>query len=424
VAAAFFAIAFSLAGQGCESGTEVQDPAELRGRVDLDNGRPASGALVMAVPSVKHAAKTGRASTDIVIAETRKIDTVLADAKGEYHFDSLPTGQYDLMFEDATDELREKKRGRIAEVKTVDNGRVVLNPITLKRSAQLLATVADFFDRTPIDSARCEVEGTPYKEFSDKGVVYFYLPEGAYTVMCRKNGYAAATTQVEMYAEPGKPLQDKVIEFRMDQGEGETSQPVPADVTAAYDKATGVVTLSWSKVNYSQLFMYGIRRVDSAIAGAPTQFTTTDTILRDVVYLGQTDTVPQKTLRYFVYSLKKDLIFRTPSQAVRVEATRPTAYGADVSLWVIDPKSPYSVGDTIKMAGSYHNAFRDNTLLRWRLKDSKDSLRDVGLAGRSGADTLFFPCKTAGKIELGIEVTDVNGVVSSKYKGLEIIPAP
>jgi hypothetical protein len=164
--------------------------------------------------------------------------------------------------------------------------------------------------------------------------------------------------------------------------------------------------------------------VDAALAGAAVPSFTFDTLWRDAAYFGQSDTVSKKTLLYTVYALKKDQTFRTPSQVVRVEATRPTAYGADVVLNVLRPQTAYSEGDTLVLEAVYRNAFRDNKRLRWKAKDSDDSLRDVTLSGRTGADTLLFPCKAAGKFEIGFEVTDANEVVTSKFKSMEVLSAP
>jgi hypothetical protein len=427
LAAAFLAFGFSLAGVGCGdrfAGTEVPDPYEVAGVVRLQNGKPAAGAIVYAFPTP--AAKSGtakRASGDEGPA-AKATHQVVADAKGKYQFDSLPKGFYTFSFEDTTQDLKDRQRGHLDSVGPVSNGRLFLDTVTLTPPAQLLATVSDFNDHTPIDSALCEVEGTPYQMYSEQGVVYFYLPEGGYSVKCSKSGYGAASRQLELYAEQGKPLEDKVISLLMDHGEVPVVQPFPATVTAEYDKGTGVVTLTWSKVNFPELYQYGIRKVDAALAGAAVPSYSFDTLWRDAAYFGQSDTASKKTLLYTVYALKKDLSFRTPSQVVRVEATRPTAYGADVGLTILHPQNTYSEGDTLQLEARYRNVFRNNKLLRWRVKDSQDSLRDVALASRSGTDTLAFPCKAAGKFEIGFEVTDVNEVVTSKYKAMEVLSAP
>ncbi|HKP98003.1 MAG TPA: carboxypeptidase-like regulatory domain-containing protein [Fibrobacteria bacterium] len=427
--AAFFAYAFWLSVLGCSSGTEVQDPYELAGRVVHENGEPAVNVTVVAMSNSPGSAKTSASPLETGEADSK---TVLTDSKGEFKFDSLPRGiSFDLIFEDTSAPLEVRESWRRFGIRPPKGSVLTLKPVKLRPPGEVFGTVIDYADKTNIDSARCQVDGTPYSTFTKLGVFHFNLGGGEregdtgqtgvlYEITCEKSPYSSGTIFVEV-----NPSQSKQVQISLDMGEGEIQQPVPATVAAGYDPATGVVTLTWNRVAYAQHVLYGIRRGDSVLVGPTEQFTSIDTVFRDVVYYGQTDTVSRKVLKYTVHSLRKDLIYRTGTPALRVEATRPTSHGADLALRFPDRGNPSQVGDTALLIGSYRNVFRNNKSLQWMSKDPQDSLlRKVDLTGRSGEDTLVFPCTGEGKFEIGFQVTDSAGITTSLFKTLEIKPAP
>ncbi|MDB5047592.1 MAG: hypothetical protein JWO30_663 [Fibrobacteres bacterium] len=428
--AAFLAFVLLLSGQGCGTrvaGTEVQDPYELAGRVQLENGDPAGGAVVIAA----YAANDGNASGKIqavhsVHADTR-FDTVFADANGRYHFDSLPgEGPFDFTFEEAFASEGDKKLSRLPGIFRTKQAITTLRPVRLKPPVLLIGKVMEESSGELLDSARCEVAGTPYRSISDHGIFHFSLADtsspgatGFYSITCSLEPYTPGSVFTEVTSNA-----NKLVQVYLNQGATEVVQPAPANVDASYDAATGVVTLSWPKTDFSQFYVYGIRRVDLVAAGGPTVFYTNDTLYRDVVYTEQSDTVSVKHLRYTVYCLKKDLNFATASPATILTATRPTSHGADISLGFSDAQNPFKVGDTAKVVGTFRNVFRDNKSLHWKIKGATDTLRQADLVGTSGADTLAFPCTEPGKIEIGLSVTDMAGIVTTLYKSLEVIAAP
>ncbi len=416
--AAFFALAFLSADLGCQTGTEVSDPHELLGLVQLEDGTPAVGAKVVAIatsveenPAVKGAdsQRAGLKSTDIAYT----------NGEGKFHFDSLLSGRYDLTFEDSSSNLNLKKVGIKRNLRPIlpYEGEGLPFIINLRTPGQLEGTVTDVDNGSVLDSVICQVDGTPYWASTQNGKFHFFLAEGGYRVLCQKPPY----TSVSMYTEVNSG-QSKEISFQLDQGPSGKPKPFPDTVIAVYNPITGVVTLTWSKVNFPQLVMYGIRARDSAQTGAPRTLLSTDTTTIDQPYKDQSDTVAKKNLYYSVYCLKSDHVFGTGTEPIKVVATRPTSFGADLDVRILPADSAYKVGDTARVVGTFTNPFRDNRLLQWKIKNSNDSLRDLELTGRAGSDTLLFPCDSAGTMQIGIQVTDVSGIVTSAYKQLIINP--
>lgn len=416
--AAFFALTVSLAGSGCVEGTEVQDPYELAGRVVHENGEPAEGAIVIAGLSPQARTASAKSTAASSAAAYGNFDTVFTDASGRYHFDSLPFGRYDLSIEDSTPGSETRKRSRLPDLPAT-KASILAPDAILMPPGELIGSLVDRDHDTPLDGGYCTVEGTPYHDLTKSGIFHFSLATGIYSIRCSRSPYNSTYTVVEVNANT-----DKIIRIPMDVGPSPEIRPVPSNVRAEYNPATGVVTLTWSSANFPQWYMYGIKRVDSALAGGAEPMLTKDTVFRDVVYAGQSDTVSRKALLYSIYCLKSDLNFSTGSAPIQIEATRPTSHGADLTLTFLGPKGPFTVGDTARLVGTFGNVFRDNKRLQWHRRDSADSLREVMLSGPAGSDTLIYPCESEGKLDIGMTVTDVNGTVTSLFQSLEILPSP
>lgn len=411
--AAFLSYAF-IGMAGCNSGTEVTDPYELAGRVTQENGQPAAGAKVIVLSEkVSVNMKVSAAASDVV---EEQFDTVYTEKNGEYHFVSLPQGRHFLTVEEDTSEAANRwwtdgvytHPGQTSQV----SGK-------LKPPGELLLTVQDEADGSLLQNSSCEVKGTPYNTATATGVLHFFLPEGVHQVVCHHDGSADRSIYVEIASRTVK-------DFRINLGQGEApvAQPFPDSVAAAYDSVTGVVTLTWSQKMPAPYVVYGIRRVDETLGGPAQQFLSADTVWRDNPYAA-TDTMPQKVLRYSIYCLKKDLLYKTPTPPIRVIATRPvTAHGPDLGMRFLGGDSVFKVGDTARVVASFRNPFRNNARLQWWIKDSVDSLRQVDVTGSQGEDTLAFPCLAPGNPEIGITVIDVAGFSSTLRKPFEIISAP
>ncbi|MEO7426482.1 MAG: carboxypeptidase-like regulatory domain-containing protein [Fibrobacteria bacterium] len=416
--AAFFALAALLAW-GCGSrvaGTEVQDPHELAGTVEQESGEPAVRATVIATATLLEdgeglakAGSSGNTSSAITCTTT-------TDAKGAFHFDSLQHRRYDLSIEYSPPADTVQRLGYIPNVRLIPQG-IILPVFRLKAPGQLLGTVVDLVDGTSMDDVACKVVGTPYTSITNLGIFHFNLAPGIYTITCQKPPYPITSKEAIVYT-------GETNEIRVGLAQPAVSppQPVPTNVTAEYDPAIGVVTLTWSKPDFPQLVMYGITRRDSAQPESGMNLLDTGTTLRDVVYDGQADTVSRKVMYYSIYSLKSDHVFANGTDPIKVVATRPTAYGADLRMEVLNGDHACKVGDTARIAGEASNAFRENRLLQWVLRNSQNSVRDVPVSGRMIQDTLLFPCVSEGRVEIGFRVTDVAGIATSLYRSVEIVP--
>jgi hypothetical protein len=342
------------------------------------------------------------------------ICTTTTDGKGAFHFDSLQHRRYDLSIEysSPTDTML----GYIPKVSLNPQG-LILPVFRLKAPGQLLGTVVDMVDGTSMDDVSCKVAGTPYMSTTKLGIFHFNLAPGTYTITCQKPPYPIASKEAIVYSG-----ETKEIRVMLAQPPVSPQQPVPTNVTAEYDPAIGVVTLSWSKPDFPQLVMYGITRRDSAQPESGTNLLDTGTTLRDVVYDGQSDTVSRKVFYYSIYSLKSDHVFANGTDPIKVVATRPTAYGADLRMEILHGDHACKVGDTARIAGEASNASGKTGCCNGCLRIPRTACAKVPVSGRMNQDTLLFPCASEGRVEIGFRVTDAAGIATSLYRSVAIVP--
>jgi hypothetical protein len=392
--------AFLLTGCGIHDpsarrcGTEVPDPEDkevsLVGCVEHADLQPAAYVRVTACRDDK-ACRSDNASADTQF-------TQFTDENGRFTFGKeLDSGTYNLFFEDS--------------VAAVDKRTVhlTLPSVRLVPPTLLALLVRDNETDKSIAGAICQLTGTPYKldTTGSEGIAFYYVPPGIYKANCFtgdkqstisfKVDENTASMQLVLYAAPvtePPPL------------------PPPRDFTVAYDENSGVVDLNWSRVRDIRLLKYGINRLDVDAGGGPVEFTMTDTSYKDVPF-ARADSVQRKSLRYTVYSLKRDpggYNGSNGSLPVVLEAPRPWAYGPRIdSLAPLDSLGPYHVGDTIRIVAAWTNRMRENDSLFWRVQGPMNDSQARAHPAATGKDTLTIAPSEAGSYQFSLTIRDVEG---------------
>lgn len=398
-------------------GTEIPDPWEVAGCADLENGDPAVATRVVAYPTPSGQSKR---SADGGPYPSQDSFVVMTDKHGLYSFTSLPTGEYDLFFEDtANQKTKDWRAHHLPNIKVRVGGRQTLPLCTLKTAGQLILNVVDSRNNAPIDNAECRIANTPYQlPTTRSGIANIYLPMGAaYRVECSRSPYTDDFQAFQIL-----PESTKTVTLQMSQGDSDPLIPKPFNVLSVLDSASGIVRISWSRPASTELFEYELKRNETENPAASKSWPLGgDTVYYDAVFGGEGDTITSKNLQYSVRCLKRkggagDYSYGKPIKAVR---------GAQIELKFLDSSSsPCKTGDTTRIAGRYSNRFHDNTKVSWTLKGEADTLRAFEESHRSGTDTLSLPCNVPRSLSLELRVKDETGVTAIGRIPVQIITGP
>jgi hypothetical protein len=389
------------------TGTEIPDPEDaINGVVKRPDGRPVNGARVIAW------AKTGlveQAESDTTL---RSKDTVYSNATGRFTFKdkadgkyNLAGGKYNLYFEDAVSENKDRNLGR-GEAYYDPSKTVPSVTGTLASPIELVLEVKYDTTETLIEGAMCRIIDSPYKKATGTGgVAVFYVPAGEYTVKCDSGYYSRVLT---INVEPGSGVQQTVELFTG--GKVQDPLPPPDSLSVIYNEYSGVADLSWPPVTDSRLFQYGVGRVNLDSGGGSVESITYRNYWPDVAF-GPTDSVQQKNLQYSVNSLKRDPNGNGGSRRryFRLTAQRPWAYGPRIdSIITLPGNSDYRAGDTIRFVGFWNNRMRENDTLYWWVQGGAD-LREFRVnPPAKGSDTLSVVLP-AGEFKINLSIHDAEG---------------
>lgn len=398
--------------------TEIPDPTEdIAGcLVDLDDN-PLAGITVYLTPASDAAAKEA-ASADPI--SEGPIDTVITSKMGRYSFSGLEDGFYFVTVNDSDRAL--------VEVRQAENSftQRSLKVDTLKTAGALEVTVFSAIDKQPIELVNCDIPGKPILARTDEnGKVELQLPPGkSYDLRC------VIGDGFEVVKKSGIAIQSGVVHrdtFYMSSKHGSKSRPPsPASASARYDSITGIVHLTWSKVNYPG-FKYWIYRVDPTLQNLYAENTTTDTQYADVVYWPPSETGPViAKSKWLVYNIGTVLTSSSYTLSLdpvqlRVEVTPPVFLGPSVSLSFPGGKGGCTVGDTARLAGAFSNRYRSNRSLAWTDAISGDTLQAAReYRDSAGTDTLVYPCRAPRSLRVRFTVIDESGLSASAFLPFEV----
>ncbi|MDB5103208.1 MAG: hypothetical protein JWP91_897 [Fibrobacteres bacterium] len=407
----------SVAGTFC--GTEVQDPYEVAGCVEQENGEPAIGVRVVAIASGPLTKVSGSGGL-----EASGSDTAITDREGFFLFKSLPHGNYNLIYEDVSRDSSGKLRAALrSNVNTLIEPQFV-QKVKLQRSNFLFVVVKDKTADQLLGDVECHLEGTPYyATTSPNGVAVFEVPQGSYNILCYKVNYTPVQFQTEFYKDVTKKDGNKTVDIQLSQGE-DVKIPSPINLIVTQDPATSNVNLSWGKPVSTQALKYRVKRNVTEMPAQSKSFDVGyDLFYFDAVFGGEPDTVTAKTLVYSVACVRGDGI-------TGLYATKQftAVRGPSVTLAILDSAGTgFRTGDTARIVATYSSRFFRNDTLTWKVRNAPDSvriLRTIPLPERAGSDTLLYPCAARGEPELELRVKDETGITSVSRLVLHIQDAP
>ena len=400
-------------GPGALCGTEHQDPDEVVvGCVDQENGGPAVGVRVVAVPVGGGRAGAGKFMAGASVADSaivRQVDTAWTNSNGRYTFDKkLAPGEYDLYFEDTGSHQQDKRpiQRYVGAYRKVDSAFKV-KAVTMRNPLMLMVKVTEQDRVTPIVGANCKIENTPYTHSTNKlGIAVFYMPKATYNVSCILVGETQAQSSIIEVSDDSGGVGSFSL-FVTDSRANALS--APENLRAVYDSITGVVRVSWSPVEHRQLTGYGLRRVDVDLGGGPKETPANDTTFNDVAFADTLDSLQQKHFLYSIYSLRSK-IYEIGSRQVELRVVRPLAMGPRIdTIFALAPDYSYQPGDTALIVAEWRNRIRGNDTLYWRVKGASQVMAGTKNPPASGRDTLAFPVTAAGYVEIGITIRDAEG---------------
>jgi hypothetical protein len=287
---------------GTNSSTET---GELAGLLVFQGGTAAPGAVVTLAPSNPVLAKQAVGAAD----------TVVTDGQGRYSFTNLDSGAYDMS---AT--LIKDGDTLVAFRFDIPFGKTLfVGTDTLVAPGKIQVKVA--VGGKPVEGVTCYIPGTSFIAISgaDGSCVISGIEPGTYDVAFLHPIYIGdRIADVEVLSGSRQVLADEAL--RADPAK---PPPAPGGLSAAYDKATGAVTLRWDPVQVSDLDGYLIFR-DTAASVVPTRITPVlkDAVFRDSAFGNLQDT-SSRTLVYRIQAQDKDGNASLFSVFPSVTVTRP-----------------------------------------------------------------------------------------------------
>ncbi|HKP95783.1 MAG TPA: carboxypeptidase-like regulatory domain-containing protein, partial [Fibrobacteria bacterium] len=270
---------------GCE-GTETtnpkvtdNDPPGLHGRLVDGAGQPRAGVSVKAFQVEK--SPLGKAAPKSAAAS----DTTVTDARGDYNFDSLQGGRYNLIGE-------YNGGGLVVLIPQIEYqggaSERNLGTDTLRLPGRITGSIR--LGGKGREGVFCYLTGTSFLSLSDEtGKFWFYgIPQGEYDLNLAYPGLQTAKdTGILVKAGETTVLQPRELGY-------DTAFPPPApdSLRVAYDTLSGVVTLSWSRSQVADVDGYVVYRIDP-LTSSPQRLNTAlvrDTVFRDTLFRGSGDT--------------------------------------------------------------------------------------------------------------------------------------
>jgi hypothetical protein len=417
---AFFAFVLGLSGcsnpgmSGGTCGTEVEDPYQLAGCVEKDDGDAGVDVRVSAIPNNRGMAKHGSSGAEGGGNMPAAVE--FTDKNGQYKFKGLEKGEYTLYFEYLDTANDDVQADRLDGAYVLARGVNSLGSSRLKPASTLIVEPRISTDTGAVVGAKCHIERTPYSGITEEsGLLIFYALPGTYHVLCEKG-----TLKSQPYtAKLEGPITTAPV--LMTEGGLAVTIPLPSNVVANLDTTTGIVRVSWSKPATNELFQYRIRRlelekIDLLVGWEDFK----DTILYDPVFAGEPDTVTSKTIQYNVVS-NRGAMYSSVVYSNRILAVR----GPSAKVGFLDAAQSFCVvGDTAKLLGTYKSRLNHNARVLWTTRSPLDTLQDTRVDNRQGSDTLSYPCLAPGAPSLEFRVKDETGITSITRFKFEIVPSP
>lgn len=255
------------------------------------------------------------------------------------------------------------------------------------------------------------IPGTSYSAYSDDSgkFVISHVPEGIYSVYYYYPGYIVGKDSlVNVYSGSDTTLDTKYL-----QPDPNDDPPAPRHISATYDTATGVVTLTWEKVKVSDLYGYYVYRKEDSDTDFIKIATAFDTIYHDTIDTiinNPNDSTIQCRLQYQVKSV--DTLTNTSSFSPRADITAwsPTLI-MTLFTWTLLPGDTDTVvnGQSVDLAVHFKNKTRKNILIRWYTGNPLDTVRITSVNTKEGDDTLSYTWQDTGVYLVCVEALDEKG---------------
>ena len=363
------------------------------------NGSRAVNAKVRAIP-VDH--------NPISEIENRitAIDSAFTNDSGEYSFDSLPEGYYNIFGEGDSGLSFNDSFFVFKDTANVFPDDTLGSPGTLRGVVRL---------QTGDDSRTVLIllMGTLSCDAPDDSIGIFSLANlaaGTYYVrfLSTLSNYNPLDMQLSIKAGVDSTMPDTI---RLPY----TGIPVPDGLKAYYDTLNGLVNLTWNALNFSKLEGYFVYRNDTSstipviISG--------DKALKDTFYIDTIFTDPLDTNNFvYKYRLKSQdtnaVMSDKYSNHVEVFAVSPTKVKTFLTLSSCNTTNDTaSINDTVEIVVNFSNETRKNSSIYWYVDTLDSIVKQVDIDILSGTDTLEWIWDEVGTHWVYVKIQDVAGTM-------------
>jgi len=279
-----------LACQGCMMSGGGTEGEGLTGTFVNPQGQPVAGVTVKLYDADDENALSKATSTH------EYSDSTVTDASGRYRFSSLGKGRYNL--EGISGNGGNAEAIFIPSIKF--EGALDLGTDTLHVPGGIRIHIRS--NGTPQEGVLCYVPGTSLLAISDDlgQCLMTGVAAGLYRVRLRYDGLLTVTSS-DIQVKPGVITDVGILTMTSDPSQ---NPPTPKGVTVRYDSISGIATVTWKRVEVSDLAGYVIYRRPSLFATPerliPTTTLVMDTIFRDTSLHIMADSIPLT----YVYQVK------------------------------------------------------------------------------------------------------------------------
>ena len=385
-------------------GSEVENELGVYGRLVGVDGKAVDGAKVVALPMAR-ASSAG------------DTDTVITDSKGRYAFDSLASGEYNILgdFQSGTLVVLIPEVVVAQADTSFDIGTDTLRAPGSIRGRMLVG-------RNGKGGVLCVIPGLSRLDLSDDSGRFELagLPQGRYSVRYSATGFTIAPDSgVEVTSAQATILSDKQLEY-----DPALNPPEPLGLKAVYDTLNQRVLLTWEAVPVSDLDGFVIYRDVPAflnpeiVKGGFTKnaFFTDTTFGSDLEREGR-DLVYRVKARD--KGLNLSLNFSGPAEVHAVSRNLVTTTSeVEVAGLRMGEGSP---GDSIRLILRFRNPGRTIREIGWFLDGIADPIRMVPGTSGSGEDTLLWRTGKAGTERFTVRMTDDAGQVWSASRLIRVV---
>jgi hypothetical protein len=337
------------------------------------------------------------ASTFNLLQSTSPIDTAISNDLGEYKFTKLDVGYFHLFasgkyLSDSLFASHDKVYNDYIAPASESTHKINVGVDTMKAPGSISGNVV--LEPGYPSAIQCYIPGSSYISITDNTGSFFIsnIPAGTYSLIYSNNSggeYAYATVEdsnIVIVSDSTTRLPPKTMQLATQNG-----PPAPVNIHAVYDTVNGKVTVSWNKVNVSDLKEFVVFRKE-ATQDSFTQIGKAiqpETSFVDIVYKDSLDSSAHVYL-YEIYSRDQGDEMGSHSDFCSVSVVSPALVRTLLLLQAAGGRSidTVAVFNQELIFCDYANRLVGVDSLIWSLEKPDSIIRRSWAGSKNGSDTL------------------------------------